>query len=76
MAVLTKICFFFTYLLFLVMYIFPLSSYVKENLSFKTVLSSSTIVQPIEKNQTEEKAKVVTAGWGKELIQFHAALEI
>ena len=31
---------------------------------------------PQKKNQTEEKAKVVTAGWGKELIQFHAALEI
>ena len=26
-------------------------------------------------NQTEEKAKVVTAGWGTEMIKFHAALK-
>ena len=29
-----------------------------------------------KKNQTEEKAKVFAAGWGTELIQFHATLEI
>ena len=52
-----KNMFFFTYLLFLVMYIFPLSSYVKENLSFKTVLSSSTIVQPIEKKSDRREGK-------------------
>ena len=26
--------------------------------------------------ESDRRAKVVAAGWGKELIQFHAALEI
>ena len=33
-------------------------------------------VQSWKKNQTEEKTKVVAAGWGKEVIQLHGAIQI
>ena len=37
---------------------------------------AETRFNPQNKNQTEGKAKVVAAGLGAELIQFHAVLEI
>ena len=43
---------------------------------FYKVVNCSDVMPAENKNTAEAKAKVVAAGWGMELIQFYASLEI